>query len=1087
MAILLCIGMLTGTTTPLVAEEAEQSEDFVVTQSDTYADEEIGFLVPVEQQTEVPEGYIGIYTAEDLDNVRNGLSANYILMNDIDLSEYDSWVPIGSYTNAFYGTLDGNGHRIVVTQPALFSKVQYSTICNVEINCLYFFNDNETMLISGLTLQSEGTSFDNVVCKGIIDVEYSQYSNRARELSIGGIVAESESNKFTSCNNLVDINVKVSTKLNFLDVYVGGIVGHDEGSNYNNMHNSGEINVYGVVANTDIRDFKVYVGGVVGYEYYTQLTKCINYGDIEVTSNYADVGGLVGSLSAIKGNWKTTNSINQSRNNGDISIEKIDKNGFWTCNTGGIIGSSIGSSDAHNDIFSCCNNGIIHSLRIAGGIVGFSQYSNIIKCENYNEINCIACCSDKAIPDTTSKGVGEANAAGIISVSYITGSDNIIKCSNFGDIYAFSESGSSYAGGILSNSSSVQVDCCFNTGDVKSESYCYSAFASGIAALTPGIISNCYNNGRITANCLSENKDSIVSASGITSDDFYGSSTSILYNTYNTGEINVYSQNEYKYIGGIIGYSIGSSRKPEKKLTYCYTNKELEIVSPNFLSDPISYSIDDCAVLSDTEMQSASSFVGFDFDTVWEIGVTDGYPYPTLRNNPHSGGNILKCPTLTVYPGSASTQTHFEWYKAEAPDAVKFYLEVCDVVDDVYPITVTASDATMYTVTMPQEPGSYTATLYALYEDGSRIKGNTVAYTVAGEIENPVYGKTYAQTTLKKLELDSIPEDSVIYNNPPYLAFSGQYTGVFHMTDGDTDTKVSFKYLTENGYIKIKPDSKGLYPADTFGGVIEEFQIKVNDDGTLRISACIPLFTDGVENTMGWTCWGDCFAATNLSGTANVICNNPTDYAGNYRSFTVRFASMPTSAYLQFDNQHDASKWLEEDYCASNVLFRIDLDEIVDNNEQLIYTTEFRIHSEGLASENYMRKVRVVAEYTGGKSVSEAHSFQVKPIPEREENNTIGCPYEQTSSPEESVDKPAILNVTNTAGKGEHRILSVVNYDSDAAAAPFFWWKADCGTFYKISDDFKKVGFIPNGSGTVTVYMGDGLGYVTSYALTIEN
>lgn len=41
--------------------------------------------------------------------------------------------------------------------------------------------------------------------------------------------------------------------------------------------------------------------------------------------------------------------------------------------------------------------------------------------------------------------------------------------------------------------------------------------------------------------------------------------------------------------------------------------------------------------LSINEMQSASSFVGFDFDNVWEIGVTEGYPYPTLRSNPHSG------------------------------------------------------------------------------------------------------------------------------------------------------------------------------------------------------------------------------------------------------------------------------------------------------------------------------------------------------------------------------------------------------------------------------------------------------------------
>ena len=60
-----------------------------------------------EHNTAVPEGYIGVYTIEDLYCVRNDLTANYILMNDIDLSEATAeggdwnyggrgWNPIGS-------------------------------------------------------------------------------------------------------------------------------------------------------------------------------------------------------------------------------------------------------------------------------------------------------------------------------------------------------------------------------------------------------------------------------------------------------------------------------------------------------------------------------------------------------------------------------------------------------------------------------------------------------------------------------------------------------------------------------------------------------------------------------------------------------------------------------------------------------------------------------------------------------------------------------------------------------------------------------------------------------------------------------
>ena len=59
------------------------------------ATETDGFLVPVAQKDTVPYGYTGIYTAEDFNNIRENLSGQYILMNDIDLSLFQSWNPIG--------------------------------------------------------------------------------------------------------------------------------------------------------------------------------------------------------------------------------------------------------------------------------------------------------------------------------------------------------------------------------------------------------------------------------------------------------------------------------------------------------------------------------------------------------------------------------------------------------------------------------------------------------------------------------------------------------------------------------------------------------------------------------------------------------------------------------------------------------------------------------------------------------------------------------------------------------------------------------------------------------------------------------
>ncbi|NLK18684.1 MAG: hypothetical protein GX310_02700 [Synergistaceae bacterium] len=61
-----------------------------------------------------------ITTAEQLDEMRNGLAAHYKLGNDIDLGEVpyntgSGWKPIGGFDlgeGPFTGSLDGNGKKI---------------------------------------------------------------------------------------------------------------------------------------------------------------------------------------------------------------------------------------------------------------------------------------------------------------------------------------------------------------------------------------------------------------------------------------------------------------------------------------------------------------------------------------------------------------------------------------------------------------------------------------------------------------------------------------------------------------------------------------------------------------------------------------------------------------------------------------------------------------------------------------------------------------------------------------------------------------------------------------------------------------
>lgn len=81
-----------------------------------------------------------ISTPQDLDNVRNNLLGYYKLTNDIDMSEFGNFIPIGTSSNKFKGTFDGAGFKIknltinISSQNVgLFGFTENATIQNVGI------------------------------------------------------------------------------------------------------------------------------------------------------------------------------------------------------------------------------------------------------------------------------------------------------------------------------------------------------------------------------------------------------------------------------------------------------------------------------------------------------------------------------------------------------------------------------------------------------------------------------------------------------------------------------------------------------------------------------------------------------------------------------------------------------------------------------------------------------------------------------------------------------------------------------------------------------------------------------------------
>lgn len=70
-------------------------------------------------------GYTAIYTAEDLDAIRNNLSGNYYLAADINLDGVE-WEPIGTTDNPFTGTFDGCGHAILNMNNVKLATLYYN-------------------------------------------------------------------------------------------------------------------------------------------------------------------------------------------------------------------------------------------------------------------------------------------------------------------------------------------------------------------------------------------------------------------------------------------------------------------------------------------------------------------------------------------------------------------------------------------------------------------------------------------------------------------------------------------------------------------------------------------------------------------------------------------------------------------------------------------------------------------------------------------------------------------------------------------------------------------------------------------------
>ena len=205
---------------------------------------------------------IALYTAEDLLKMKDS-SSSFYLANDIDMTEYGLWTPIG-----FKGTLDGNGYTIsnmmVANQNGgLFSKLEHAAISNLTLTGVVkkgAIDCNGTYMDGCLAYAADNSTISGVS----VDGEMSIYAEHSGASNIGGIIGQLlGTSKVQLCTNNTSITYTYEYASSSYTQFVGGLIGRTaEGTKVSNCYNTGDI--YVSANSEDNAKEYAYAGGLVG-------------------------------------------------------------------------------------------------------------------------------------------------------------------------------------------------------------------------------------------------------------------------------------------------------------------------------------------------------------------------------------------------------------------------------------------------------------------------------------------------------------------------------------------------------------------------------------------------------------------------------------------------------------------------------------------------------------------------------------------------------------------------------------------------------------------------------------------------------
>lgn len=375
---------------------------------------------------------------------------DYVLACDITVNS--SWRTLPGLVGI---SLDGAGHKVGPLNAPLFLSLSDSTIKNividVSIDASGDSSPNGCGAIGGLAQQARRTLFENCAAHGFVRGSFA----------VGGLCGNLSDCDMKNCENFANVSVSSAG--------AAGLCAFSGNTNFFSCVNHGSVETIGVEGTAETGD----IGGIVGTvwavkdtdEFTYAIVDCLNEGNV---SGHRVCGGIVGLA---HGGTGIHIELLRCVNRGNVSLtDKAAGSAIGGVLMGGILGQGVAISRVQD----CINSGDVTGVGSVGGIVGELRHKKWglgVKPDELPNGNIIENCLNRGIVTQVSRNgtadpsiwsdSAEGKTGGIAGAVLYIGS--ILNCENAGSVI----SDSSYVGGVAGLCKTCAIRKCENNACVS--------------------------------------------------------------------------------------------------------------------------------------------------------------------------------------------------------------------------------------------------------------------------------------------------------------------------------------------------------------------------------------------------------------------------------------------------------------------------------------------------------------------------------------------------------------------------------------------------------------------------------------------